>query len=477
MTVDTFLKDHIWVPIVIGCAFVIFIVLLVWCIYRRRRHQRGNRYFLVPGSLVNGKEELGFSESLELSLTTQRAKEKENAMLRCQFYLRTSHDYEVYSQHQGLGWRPNKYWFVVKEPRGQEDFMLSMVPHGDGCCLPMARQTASGLEQLFAVLKHPYLQFIRAIDFDVAQEYSVVVQPFSSKGSLRDLIYGTGPLDSDKVTRQRRGHALSSAAIAKYGCQVLEALLFLKSKGFPPCLHLHAGNVIVYSRVCRLSGYEQVLLGLQPKLKKAFKKNDQAAEVILFGHMVYEMATAIALPENASGLTDGDYRACKASADVVELLKFIFPGDGEERGYPKLSDLAECPFFRQFVPKEIQHYDASVVVLPAVGKSFLKAVRRGKPLSTSSKRPRKQTGPKYPSHESFSGSSGKSRPVSAPPTTPGLVGPVPPPPPPVAKGKSSKADAPSLKPKTERTALLSSIRKGRTLKKTVGIKDRSAPKL
>ncbi|XP_065833626.1 slowpoke-binding protein-like [Oscarella lobularis] len=467
MSVISFLKDHIWVPIVAGCAFLLIIVFVVWCIYRRRHRDRLRTYLPLTGSSLNGKEELGFSESLELSMRTRQAKEKETALLRCQFYLRTSHDYEVYSQYQALGWRLDKYWFIVRESRGQEDFLLSMLPYSNTCSLPMTQNTALNLQQLFAALKHPYLQFIRTVAFDTNQRYSVVVQPFSSKGSLRDLIYGTSPLDSDSKQNSRPlGRPLSSAAIAKYGRQVLEALLFLKSKGFPPCVHLHVGNVIVYSRVCRLSGYEQTMLGLNPKLKKAFRNNEQDAEVILFGHMIYEMATGLALPRNASRLTDKDYRMCKASADVVALLKFIFPSEDEDRSYPKVKELAQSVFFEQFKPKEIQHYDASAVTIPAVSKPLLKAVRRGKIASTGGSKRRRESGPRYPD----SIASDSSRPasvLSAPSPMPKQIAPPPPPPPPA---ETRKAAAPK-----ERTALLSDIRKGASLKKTVDVRDRSAP--
>lgn len=50
------------------------------------------------------------------------------------------------------------------------------------------------------------------------------------------------------------------------GRQVLEALTFLKERGFPTVIHLHSGNVLVQNGVARLAGLENTLLGFTSRI-------------------------------------------------------------------------------------------------------------------------------------------------------------------------------------------------------------------
>ena len=50
------------------------------------------------------------------------------------------------------------------------------------------------------------------------------------------------------------------------GRQVLEALVFLKERGFPTVIHLHSGNVLVQNGVARLAGLENTLLGFTSRI-------------------------------------------------------------------------------------------------------------------------------------------------------------------------------------------------------------------
>ena len=64
---------------------------------------------------------------------------------------------------------------------------------------------------------------------------------------------------SQKYTAQ--GRDLPLPQIQQMGRQILEALVFLKERGFPTVTHLHSGNVIVQNGVARLAGLENTLLG------------------------------------------------------------------------------------------------------------------------------------------------------------------------------------------------------------------------
>ena len=54
---------------------------------------------------------------------------------------------------------------------------------------------------------------------------------------------------SSKYAARKKG--LSEEEVALYGRQVLEAMDFLYSKGFPQIGHVHSGNVIVEEKCCR----------------------------------------------------------------------------------------------------------------------------------------------------------------------------------------------------------------------------------
>lgn len=63
-----------------------------------------------------------------------------------------------------------------------------------------------------------------------------------------------------------RGKGLPLPQIQQMGRQVLEALIFLKERGFPTVTHLHSGNVLVQNGVARLAGLENTLLGFTSRI-------------------------------------------------------------------------------------------------------------------------------------------------------------------------------------------------------------------
>ncbi|XP_062502329.1 slowpoke-binding protein-like [Corticium candelabrum] len=476
MTVGEFLESHVWVPILAACGLGVIIVLLVWCICWRR-HRRRTVYVPLAGS-VSEKFDGDFSESLELSNHSIEYKHQESAMLRCQYYLRTTQLYHVISQHEQMGSRTNKNWFLVNEPNSQEDLLLCMLPNSTSFILPFTKQTAKTLKDVFGSLKHPYVQPIRGVDFDSEQCYTVLVQPFSSRGSLRDLVHGVSPLERSSKKYSKRGKPLSSAVVASYGRQVLEALNFLKSKGFPPCTNLHTGNVIVYNRVCRLSGHELSLLGHIPKMKKAINKKDKDVwEPMLFGHMVYEMASGLALPDHACSMHEKDYRHCESSPDVTQVLRFIF--DNESGQFPSIDQICSHPFFANVVLKELRSYNPSTFTISSSGKSLLKAVRKGRAPSSRKSKSLHRVDDTASEASSRTSSRGPSRASSRRPssghstTTFYSTLPARPPAPIVAKHRPASNPLPSG---AGRGALLSQIRVGKRLKKTES-NDRSAARI
>lgn len=53
----------------------------------------------------------------------------------------------------------------------------------------------------------------------------------------------------DKYGEKSEG--LPTTQVQRLGRQILEALLFLKERGFPSCSHLHSGNIIIQNGVAR----------------------------------------------------------------------------------------------------------------------------------------------------------------------------------------------------------------------------------
>jgi PX domain-containing protein kinase-like protein len=104
--------------------------------------------------------------------------------------------------------------------------------------------------------------------------------------------------------------------------QILEALIFLKNKGFPTYGHLHSGNVILQNgaarsvqkfacifyyqkndncsiKYLRLTGLENTLLGLSsrvhPVIWSRAKSDPSTVDSICFGHVLFEMCAGYEL--------------------------------------------------------------------------------------------------------------------------------------------------------------------------------------
>lgn len=74
--------------------------------------------------------------------------------------------------------------------------------------------------------------------------------------------------------------------IQQMGRQILEALVFLKERGFPVVAHLHSGNVVVQNGVARLAGLENTLLGFKSRIHPIVTSRltkTSTVDVICFG--------------------------------------------------------------------------------------------------------------------------------------------------------------------------------------------------
>jgi PX domain-containing protein kinase-like protein len=203
-------------------------------------------------------------------------------------------------------------------------------------------------------ITHPYI--CAPVYAQLRDSKSVVITPFQTLGSLRDLIYITPEMKKKKITPKSKhfekyhgangGKPLDVSLIAKYGRQILEALFYLYLHGFS-YPHLHTGNVLITENDhAQLTDLENSLLCLDPKLNREIKKllvtnADMAPEVICFGHVLYEMAM---------GHEKGDRMLKEAKAKCPEslfpILESILEPPAPDSA-ATLKSLLRLPFFQE----------------------------------------------------------------------------------------------------------------------------------
>lgn len=111
-------------------------------------------------------------------------------------------------------------------------------------------------------------------------------------------------------------------------------LSFLYKKGFPPLGHVQSGNILVEEHLCRLSGYESTLLGYRTRLYKLFAEHVHSIDVLMFGHLLFEMACGYELTSFLP--QERDYQALRHQS-LLEVLQFIFSNDGGD--FPSVSQV------------------------------------------------------------------------------------------------------------------------------------------
>ena len=107
------------------------------------------------------------------------------------------------------------------------------------------------------------------IDFIADKNIVVIVEPFSEKGSLKDLIYNvcvcmhayvpiamyvslqTTPNLGWASKYSVRRHGLKLSQVRMYGRQILEGLLHMHSVGMSPVGQLQSGNVYIFNNKCK----------------------------------------------------------------------------------------------------------------------------------------------------------------------------------------------------------------------------------
>jgi len=288
----------------------------------------------------------------------------------------------------------------------------------------------------------------------------------------------------------------------------------------PPMVDFHSGNIVVAGAALQLGGYEYKFLEqhsrIYPHIQRAVASitlangmtQDQLAEIICFGGVVFEMLTGYELGKNLKGLTPKNWQDCGRDPDARDMLNRIFD---KTQSAVTLSQIRELPYFlKNTTPlKELQNFKPIPGDYSSDVKNLLE--RSGKKVPTYDKRRPAETTttttkpsatevidikttltlppPSTPSSKrSTQTNVPPATPTSPPPTRPVTTStpvvsqtPAPPPPPPPAAPAPPPPPAPSTSAPPpsggdgDRNALLGQIHQGIKLKKTV-TNDRSTPK-
>ncbi|KAL1464581.1 hypothetical protein WDU94_004212 [Cyamophila willieti] len=285
-------------------------------------------------------------------------KSRERAHSACLQYLKFCPRYGLVQHLNDIGSRVDKHWFVVRDTSVKTERLLTLTPRSIQCVINNDSETRKSIMDLFLALQHPYIYPVLDLEFveDAGRDraYNILVIPFNSKGSLKDLIYKSCWHNDWADKYGRRSDGLPLSQVQRLGRQILEALVFLKERGFPPCCHLHTGNIILQNGVARLSGLENALMGytsrIQPMICKSHHviADSNSTDIICFGHVLFEMSAGYELTTphpNSENLHDIAHYP-----QVAEILDMIFHQDT----VPRVQDLLLLDFFRHIDLREMR---------------------------------------------------------------------------------------------------------------------------
>ncbi|XP_049875883.1 slowpoke-binding protein [Pectinophora gossypiella] len=271
----------------------------------------------------------------------ERSMESSAALALCTEYLSQTSRYDMLSQLGPIGSRPNKHWFAIHDNSIKTDRLLTLMPLTSKCPIEQSERSRGLIMKLFRALHHPYIYPV--LDLELCNGHALAVLPFNIRGSLKDLIYKSTWNDEYGRKYGSGGTGLPAWQVARFGRQMLEGLLFLKEKGFPPFRHLHSGNVVVQNGVARICGLENTLIGAMPRCPIALAAPLDNVEALSLGHVLYEMCSASEL--DLALLSD----LLPNYPHVVEIIELIF---GPRT--PSLHELLLCELFRKIDLREMK---------------------------------------------------------------------------------------------------------------------------
>ncbi|XP_052743401.1 slowpoke-binding protein isoform X1 [Bicyclus anynana] len=270
----------------------------------------------------------------------ERSMESSVALAICNEYLAHTPRYDMLSPLNPIGARGSKKWFAIHDNSIKADRLLILMPLTSQCPIEPNETSRGLIMELFRALHHPYIYPV--LDVELCSGHALAVLPYCSRGSLKDLIYKSTWNDEYLRKYDAVGVGLPPTQVARFGRQILEGLLFLKEKGFPPFRHLHTGNVMVQNGVARMCGLENTLVGAVPP-PAARTAPAERVETLLLGHVLFEMCAGADTDLTLLRELSGNY------SQVVEIIELIF---GPRP--PSLHELLLCELFRKIDLREMK---------------------------------------------------------------------------------------------------------------------------
>ncbi|KAL0822035.1 hypothetical protein ABMA28_005407 [Loxostege sticticalis] len=277
----------------------------------------------------------------QASPRVERSMESSAALAICTEYLSQTSRYDLISQLGAIGSRPNKHWFAIHDNSIKTDRLLTLVPLTNKCPVEPTERSRGLIMELFRALHHPYI--CPVLDLELCNGHALAVLPFISRGSLKDLIYKSTWNDEYPRKYGAPGTGLPAWQVARFGRQMLEGLMFLKEKGFPPFRHLHSGNVVVQNGVARICGLENTLIGALPRCPIALAAQTELVEAMSVGAVLFEMCAGAEL--DLALLPD----LAPSYPHVVEIIDQIFGART-----PSVHELLLCEVFRKIDLREMK---------------------------------------------------------------------------------------------------------------------------
>ncbi|XP_070853411.1 serine-rich adhesin for platelets isoform X5 [Drosophila suzukii] len=307
--------------------------------------------------------------------------QREKALNATQEWIQSANGrYEVIAHLDEIGSRHGKNWFLVTDASVRTDRLLTLLPLPPDCVafedLPPNESAREILMELLGSLHHPYIYPVLDLGFlrNTSYNYACLVTPFNSRGSLKDLIYKAQWNEPWARKYTRKPNGLPVSQVQRLGRQILEALLFLKERGFPLHGHLHSGNVILQNGAARLSGLENGLLGLSSRINAVMWSRSvteiENVDIVCFGHLLYEMCTGqeLTTPKPSMRVLEMELQHYPQIGQILEILGLIFePPSGV---CPSVEDLVLCDLFRSIDLRELRGPCFSTIK-PSLSRSTL----------------------------------------------------------------------------------------------------------
>ncbi|XP_060804906.1 slowpoke-binding protein [Amyelois transitella] len=340
---------------------------------------------LFNKSIIGGGSGKSSPSEPPASPRVERSMESSAALAICTEYLTQSSRYDLISQLGAIGARANKHWFAIHDNSIKTDRLLTLMPLTNKCPIDPSERSRGLIMELFRALHHPYI--CPVLDLELCSGHALAVLPFNARGSLKDLIYKCNWNEEYSRKYGSVGTGLPAQQVARFGRQMLEGLMFLKEKGFPPFRHLHSGNVVVQNGVARICGLENTLIGALPRCPIALAAPLEHVETLSLGHVLYEMCAGAELDLTLLEDLVPNY------PHVAEIIEQIF---GHRT--PSLHELLLCELFRKIDLREMKG-----PCLPNFSQrlsrsclSLLGEVSRRQPGSPRTRTPPRRSGPVSP---------------------------------------------------------------------------------